>query len=203
MAIRKNSLNQRNALTSDQVTFLSAETVSHFWESSGFQPWVHQPLKVGLYRALPSELHLDLLDLKFRDLGWTLHYPRVKKTDPLKELEFVEISTPLTSLEGWTTGAYGIQEPRSGLPSAPPQSLDLLFVPGVAFGQNGERMGWGAGYYDRYLIQCPQALRVALAFDFQVLEKLDQKPTDQKVHWIFTEKREFRTPFVKQWWERH
>src|SRR5205814_995342 len=79
------------------------------------------------------------------------------------------------------------------------KELDLVIVPGTAFGERGERIGKGMGHYDRFLTKVPRALRVSLAFDFQVLSRLEQNPWDQPVHWIMTETREFRTPFVDRW----
>ena len=72
--------------------------------------------------------------------------------------------------------------------------LDVIFVPGVVFGERGERIGMGKGYYDRYLMTSSPAVRIALAFDFQVQIFVPQKNTDQPVHWVVTESREFRMP---------
>src|SRR5262249_15546451 len=96
-------------------------------------------------------------------------------------------------------GAYGISEPSSVLPAEPPGSFDLIVVPGVAFSPTGERIGRGAGYYDRALKNTENTLKVALAFDFQVLDRLPQHSEDQKVDWVLTERRDLRTPRVAVW----
>jgi 5-formyltetrahydrofolate cyclo-ligase len=70
-----------------------------------------------------------------------------------------------------------------------PANLDIIFVPGVVFDLLGGRIGMGKGYYDAYLPLAVKAKKIALAFDFQVLEKIPQNMRDQKVDMIVTEKR--------------
>lgn len=66
-----------------------------------------------------------------------------------------------------------------------PQQLDLIIVPGVAFDRKKNRLGFGMGYYDTFL-QDTQAYRMALAYDFQVLESLPAEVHDQKMDCIIT-----------------
>jgi 5-formyltetrahydrofolate cyclo-ligase len=104
-------------------------------------------------------------------------------------MEFVRMKSDDPNAD-WVVGPYGIDEPHSELPAVDPQLLDLVLVPGVAFGPNGERIGRGAGYFDRFIPSAKNAFRAALAFDFQLVDRLDQNAWDQPVHWILSEKRE-------------
>ncbi len=66
-------------------------------------------------------------------------------------------------------------------------------MPGVAFDALGHRMGYGAGYYDKLLTEAhTRPLRVAAAFDCQVVEEVPSGPRDQRVHLLFTESRQWR-----------
>lgn len=78
------------------------------------------------------------------------------------------------SLQELKPGAYGIPEPVDhGDNRLDPSELDLVVVPGLAFDRDHNRLGRGAGYYDRFLSQVPAATpTIALAYDFQVLESL-------------------------------
>lgn len=92
-------------------------------------------------------------------------------------------------------GAYGILEPDpAGCRPFPPGEIDLVVVPGVAFDDRGGRLGYGGGYYDRFLrLDAPQATRAALAFDVQVAgESLPLDAYDARVDFVFTETRIIR-----------
>jgi 5-formyltetrahydrofolate cyclo-ligase len=198
--IRKNFIAQRKSLAPAEVEKLSSGAIQRFLKLFSF-PLLSgkEALRVGLYRALPSELDLSSLEPELLNRGCLLHYPRVVTSGNHKKIEFVQISDLNADPRIWKTGSFGIQEPHPDLEPVHPESLDLVFVPGVAFGESGERIGMGAGYYDRFLPQALNALRVSLAFDFQVALKLEQKAWDQPVHWVITEKRSFQMPFVQRW----
>ena len=72
------------------------------------------------------------------------------------------------------------------LEKCPPEKLDLLLVPGLAFGRSGERLGRGGGYYDRFLPRAPQALKVGLSFDFQLFDRLPIETADFPMDCIVT-----------------
>ena len=202
--VRKNLIAQRKSLVAEDVARLSSDAIGRFLQLFPFpKPSGEELLRVGLYRALPLEINLSDLESELLKRGCLIHYPRVITHAEHKQIEFVEISDLKSDPRLWKTGKFGIQEPHPDLKSVPPESLDLVFVPGVAFGESGERIGMGAGYYDRFLPKAPDALRVALAFDFQVSAQLEQKAWDQSVHWVVTEKRSFQMPFVQEWLQNH
>lgn len=92
------------------------------------------------------------------------------------------------SLDVLTEGAYGIltvaEEKRQLLS---PELIDCVIVPGAAFSIRGDRLGLGAGYYDRFLERCTEAARIALAFSCQVANELPIEPHDVKMDMIITE----------------
>lgn len=85
-----------------------------------------------------------------------------------------------------TPGAFGLMEPRPDAPiyEAAPQ---IILVPALAFDRRGGRLGFGGGYYDRYLAAtAPPGLAVGLAYDFQITDILPTEPWDRPVNLILT-----------------
>ena len=93
----------------------------------------------------------------------------------------------LKSFENLYSGALGVLEPSPEVRIAmTPKSFDLVIIPGVAFDIYGGRLGYGKGYYDRFLKQTG-AFRLAMAFDFQVIEKVPTEKHDVQMNGILTE----------------
>jgi len=88
-------------------------------------------------------------------------------------------------------GPLGILEPKGEQRLETGQARGLVvFVPGIAFDERGNRLGHGKGYYDRLIKELsPGATFVALAYDFQVVETVPCESWDQRVHLIVTERR--------------
>ena len=102
-----------------------------------------------------------------------------------KKLALFEVSCLERNM---TRGSYGIMEPRASCKKVNAKEIGLVFVPALAFDRKGGRIGYGGGYYDRFLKGIPLSKRIGLAYSFQVLERLPQKQHDLKVAKIITEK---------------
>ena len=91
----------------------------------------------------------------------------------------------LFSLSELVGGAYGILEPRMYRPVSA-SDLQVVVVPALAVDRNGNRLGFGAGFYDRFLqdISLPT---IALAYDFQIIKEVPQETTDIPVSFVVTE----------------
>ena len=75
-------------------------------------------------------------------------------------------------------GSFGIEEPRNRV-VVPPEEIDLVLVPGLAFDPQGNRVGYGGGHFDRYLKRLPaKAARIGLAYGFQLIEGVPHGPDD-------------------------
>jgi 5-formyltetrahydrofolate cyclo-ligase len=82
---------------------------------------------------------------------------------------------------------YGAKEP-AGRRAIQPAEIDLVVTPGLAFDRRGRRLGYGGGFYDRYLGRLsPGATRVAIGFSFQVVDEVPAGPGDEPVHLVVTE----------------
>jgi len=99
----------------------------------------------------------------------------------------------IESMEELAEGSYGILEPTEAVCGRRQRrvdaaGLDLIVVPGLAFDRRGGRLGQGKGYYDRLLRTVrPDAPRIALAFECQLVPVVPMRPHDAYVHKVITE----------------
>ena len=103
------------------------------------------------------------------------------------------VAVKVTNLEQQVTpGYYGIPEPRPELiesSSCDPATIDVVIVPGSVFDRFGGRLGYGGGYYDRLLTNdAPGAVRIGIAFELQLVDRVPVEPHDQFMDFVVTEK---------------
>lgn len=117
----------------------------------------------------------------------------VPKTEPKER--FLIPSQLLDPEKDLVPGFYDIPEPGPGaLRPVDPEEIDLLIVPGVAFDLQGNRLGYGGGYYDRFFERLrPGVPLVALAFELQIVTAVPVEPWDRRMDWVVTEERIIRT----------
>ena len=92
----------------------------------------------------------------------------------------------LESFDGLVESDFGIPEPAADGPQADDPSA-LVLVPGLAFDRRGPRVGYGGGYYDRFLEREPGHPLIALCYDFQVVGRLAEESHDIPVHLVLTD----------------
>lgn len=95
----------------------------------------------------------------------------------------------ITSLDDLAPGYRGIREPVERTAGT---EADLAFVPGVAFDARGRRLGYGGGFYDRFLSAANAPPPVGFCFDVQVVDDLPEEPHDRRVEAVVTERRVIR-----------
>lgn len=94
------------------------------------------------------------------------------------------------SFDDFTAGPFKLMEPDISCPIWVPGQIEVVIVPGVAFDLRGYRIGFGGGYYDRFLPALKQgAIKIAPVFEFQIIDELPHEEHDQKVDWLVSEAR--------------
>ncbi|NND84785.1 MAG: hypothetical protein HKN46_06505 [Acidimicrobiia bacterium] len=84
---------------------------------------------------------------------------------------------------------WGFLQPGAGAEEVDPDDVQVVLVPGVAFGEDGYRIGHGRGYYDELLHRIPLAVRIGVTWECRVLPSLPVEAHDVRMHGIVSEQR--------------
>ena len=98
----------------------------------------------------------------------------------------------ITALSDLRAGHYGILEPSDTAEEIAPEDIDLVLAPALACSRNGYRLGYGGGYYDRFLART-QAVCAALCASRRLVNELPHEDFDRRCHYIITEREVLRT----------
>ena len=175
--VRRDMLKRRRALSPENREMASRKILRRLYSD----PIYLQSNTVMAYAPMKDEVKLSPLLESCLGSGKKLAIPLITGKGHMEAVH-------VPSLDVLTEGAYGIltvAEEKRQLIS--PELIDCVIVPGVAFSIRGDRMGLGAGYYDRFLERCPEAARIALAYSCQVANELPIEPHDVKMDMIITE----------------
>ena len=130
---------------------------------------------VFCYLSYSSEAPTDCLIERLIEEGYNVYAPRVNG----QEMEVVKYG------EDFSISTLRIREPI-GEPFL--GEIHYVIVPFLAVDKQGNRLGYGGGYYDRYFAKNPTAKRIAYGFDFQIQASVPTEKTDVKMDCIVTDK---------------
>ena len=175
--LRKSRIRSRDALSPEDRAKRSALAVERIARSKAFR----DAKIILIYAHVRGELSLDGLLQHPAAVGKRFVYPLCVSDSEMLAL------IP-NGPEARRPGLYGIPEPVPAL-SEPvePEQLDLVICPCSVFDPNCNRMGMGAGYYDRYLPKCENAVICAAAFEAQKAERVPANEWDAPMDMVFTE----------------
>ena len=181
--LRRRMLEQRGQLGVEQRSEMERALLQRLCALPAIQ-------KAGVffgYCSYRSEVGTGELINQLLRLGKTVCVPLCHPAD--MSMAAVRINDPHMDL---LPGYKGIPEPRPQLASRQSiaaTSLEVVIIPGVVFDRRGYRLGYGGGYYDRFLaLQAPQALRIGLAFDLQLVDHLPNADHDVPMDLLVTER---------------
>lgn len=177
-SLRKEMAARRAALTQAERLAYDRRLADIFCAQAFF----HDAEAVLIYLAFRSETSTDTIIETALQAGKLVAAPQTRRAGQIMR------TFRLTNLQDVTVGEWGMREPRvvAEEPIAP-EAFDLIVVPGLAFTLRGDRLGYGGGYYDRYLPLIRQdALSVGIGYEFQVIDRLPAEPFDRRVDWLVT-----------------
>ncbi len=175
---RKNIIKKRDELDKEAKKFMDDKIIEKLINSEEYK----KARGIFTYIGFGSEIDTKIIIKDALKLGKQVYVPKIFN----KEMLLIRID----SLENLVKSSYGILEPIGEENDFDIDKLDLIVMPGVAFDEEFNRLGYGAGYYDKFLdknnLKCS---KIALAYELQVLDSLEVEEHDKKVDQIITEKR--------------
>ncbi|PGZ98781.1 5-formyltetrahydrofolate cyclo-ligase [Bacillus pseudomycoides] len=176
--LRKEILQRMNALSEEQYTTLSEKIVDSLYKQ---QEWIAAQT-IGITLSMEREVNTYAIIEKAWEEGKAIVVPKCNRET--RTMTFRQI----TNFEQLETVYMNLREPDPSITDeVSAEEIDLLLVPGVAFTRKGERVGYGGGYYDRYLVNY-KGKTLSLVFDFQIVSHIPVEPFDKAVQKIITEK---------------
>jgi 5-formyltetrahydrofolate cyclo-ligase len=145
---------------------------------------------VAVYAAIASELSLEHLVVRLAEANYRVAYPAIFGegrmefystigSDALDLQSLSLIADPMATKSAETMG---------NLQPVSPEEFAVVVVPGVAFTKTGYRLGFGGGYYDRYLTRIPAKTKVyGVCFETQIYDSLPVQPHDRRMDAVVTQ----------------
>ncbi len=162
---------RKRAMTPQEITERSARLGALFIQSEAYR----QTRTIYGYMPYNQEVRtVPMLEQALAD-GKRVAVPKCYED----EMRFIYLDD-LTQVE---KGYAGIPEPIADGPVANDETA-LVLMPGLAFDPQGHRIGYGGGFYDRFLAKEPNHPTLALCYDFQILPHLDTEEFDIPVDWV-------------------
>jgi 5-formyltetrahydrofolate cyclo-ligase len=177
-SLRKVLLERRDTTSYDYIKLASQKIHNRLKQLQVFRG----AKKIACYFPIGSEvLTQDIMQELLGD-GKEISLPKVmgenlifRKIGGLKDLE---------------KGEFGIMEPKDNCPEV--KEIDIVLVPTVAITKNGIRLGYGHGYYDRFLSES-NAKTISLTYSKQIVKSIPVTEKDVKIDWIITEEKTIET----------
>jgi 5-formyltetrahydrofolate cyclo-ligase len=174
-AQRRRILEVRDAIDPSERAERSARIASRL----GSLPEVARAATVMAFWSFGSEVHTEPLIRTLHEAGTRVALPRIEGRDI--------VAITYAPGDPVVPTGFGAMEPTAG-EVVEPGEVDLVIVPGVAFDRSGGRVGYGGGFYDRFLLRTPpDATAIAIVFADQIVETVPAGAADRAVDAIVTE----------------
>lgn len=168
--LRQHLRQRRASLFGDARTLANQQLVQNITASS---LWRHSQ-SVAIYLAMGDEADISSL----LTVDKAIYLPSIKGND----MQF-QLWDEHTAFE---TLSFGLKQPQFN-EQLSPAKIDLYLMPLVGFDSNGNRLGMGGGYYDRYFSKHSSGIKAGVAYQCQHVEQLPTDPWDVTIQHIFTE----------------
>lgn len=177
-SLRKEALRWRRSLQANEVDILSRQIVT---KTLSFVHY-NQANTVMAFLSMPDEPQMNDIIENAWLCGKTVCVPHLQADWGMMDAAILHGFNELI------TGKLGLAVPDPNhLKLANAADIDLVLVPGVAFDKQGNRLGMGAGYYDRFLPKVERAVLAGVCFSMNVLDYIPTEQYDLPMHYLITE----------------
>ncbi len=152
-------------------------------------PYIREAKNIMCFVSFGSEVDTHVLIKNWLSQGKQLSVPCIERAAAENKLMHAVRISDFKDLSG--CGSFGILEPELNRKNiVKPNELEAIIVPGSVFDINRNRIGYGGGFYDRFLAEIsPDCMKIGVCYDFQVLEKIPHEEYDIPLDLLVTEKR--------------
>ena len=180
VALRKRMKQQRAAIPEQQRSSFSRNIAERLFELEQ----VRSARSFFVFISYADEVYTHDIIRRLLAEGRTVSVPKIMGRHRMEAVQF-------SSWEQLERDSLGILAPVENTPVA--TDVDVCITPGLAFTETGHRLGYGRGYYDHWFAACRAGLKVALAFEAQVIDEVPVGEYDVTVDMILTERRRIVT----------
>ena len=166
--LRQKMLSKRNSLDKEQKEKWDDQLCEKLLEVI----YKKQPGIVHTYLPMDSEINISPVIEELLKTGKTVVAPKALKQRKMQNLI-------LQSLQELEEGIYGTRHPA--MENEYQGTYDLIIIPGLAFDQQLNRLGYGSGYYDSFLVHQPGAYKLGICYPFQLLETIPIEKHDSRI----------------------
>jgi 5-formyltetrahydrofolate cyclo-ligase len=180
--LKDNIFRKRNSLTKTEAEQKSIRIKENLLSLDEFK----RSENIMFYISFNNEVDTqNFIKELLRNKGKNIIVPFVVKGESILQLSEIK------NFDDLEPKTFGILEPKENkILKFNPDNLDLIIVPGIAFDRNGNRIGYGHGYYDRFFKNLKKNVKkIGLAYDFQLVDKIIPHEFDIPMDLIITESR--------------
>jgi len=175
-ALRKMLLGKRDSTSFDLIQIMSKKIHSHLRKISAFS----NANSIGCYYSIGSEVQTKAIIQELISQKKQVSLPKV--TDDTIVFRTVK------NFDRLEKGSFGILEPKDDWPEV--KSFDVIIVPAIGLTYDGDRLGYGHGYYDKFLSD-KLVTKIALGYNKQIVKSIPHSDHDIKMDWIVSENKSF------------
>jgi len=176
--LRRQYLEKRDGLSADFIGIASKQIRKNLGKIDEYK----KAQVIGCYHSIASEVKTHEILQEILSHGKTLALPRVEGD----ELVFYNVK----KFEDLEKGEFGIMEPKQYCKII--DGFDLVIVPAIAMAKNGQRLGYGMGFYDKFLAD-KKIPTIALAYSQSIAKNIPHEENDVKISIIITEDETIRS----------